>query len=199
MAKKSKKTTPRSKKSTSRTAKSARKPAKPARKAGKKAGPKRSSTAPLPVKTGRGPTPREIADAVVANLKAGRPDKEIWDRYWSNQIESVEGEGQAMAWRGRRALQAKSDWYMQNNTLHSVQVEGPFVGAAGFSIKMIVDAEERESGVRRVMEEIGVYTVSKGKVVREEFMYGPTRVISQGRGEPETMDTQTMEPELVEA
>jgi hypothetical protein len=195
MAKKTKKS---AKKSPARTAARkgpAKKPAKkPARKTARKV-----SAGPAPVNPGRGPSPREIADAVVANLKAGRPDKEVWDRYWSNQIESVEGEGMAMAWKGRKALRAKSDWYTENNMVHSLKVEGPYVGAAGFSIKMIIDSEEKATGARRVMEEIGVYTVNRGKVVREEFMYGPSRIVGESRSEPRTVTADIDEPELIEA
>jgi hypothetical protein len=66
---------------------------------------------------------------------------------------------------------------------------------------MIIDTEERGTGKRRVMEEMAVYTVAKGKVIREEFMYGPVRIISEGSAAAESSDEEieSREPELVEA
>jgi hypothetical protein len=34
-----------------------------------------------------------------------------------------------------------------------------------------MDVEEKKTGNRRTMREVGVYTVENGKVIREEFMY----------------------------
>jgi hypothetical protein len=154
----------------------ARKPAKPAKRSAAKA-----SRGPVPIKTGRGATPREIGEAVVQHFNRGGPDKELWGKYWHPQAESIEGEGMAMAWRGRKAIASKGEWWTSSHTVHSARAEGPFVGATGFSIKFRIDSEEKDSGKRRDMEEIGVYTIQNGKVIREEFMYGPTRTISEGR------------------
>ena len=163
-------------------ARSARKPARraPARKAAKKPAGK-AGTAPKSIKRGRGATPRQIGDAVVAHFNQGGKDKELWDKYWHPQAESIEGEGMEMAWKGKKAIAAKSEWWSANNTVHSAKAEGPFVGATGFSIRFNMDVQENASGTRRQMEEIGVYTVQNGKVIREEFMYGPARTISTGR------------------
>jgi hypothetical protein len=168
----------------------ARKAAKPAKKAARKG----AGTAPKPVKTGRGSTPRQIGDAVVAHFNKGGPDKELWAQHWHPGAESVEGEGMAMAWKGRKAIAAKSDWWVANNTVHSASAEGPYVGATGFSIKFRMDVEEKASGKRTQMEEVGVYTVQNGKVIREEFMYGPSRVISEGRA-PTAEQPADAEPE----
>jgi hypothetical protein len=152
---------------------------KAAPKAGKKSSGKRSGGAgPSPVKTGKGPSVGEIGRAVVAAINAGRPDREIWDKFWSSGAVSVEGEGMEMAWKGRKGIESKSDWWYANNKLHGASAEGPFVGAQGFAIKFKMDVEELNTGMRRVSEEVGVYTVNNGKIVREEFMYGPSHTVS---------------------
>ena len=61
---------------------------------------------------------------------------------------------------------------------NGASAEGPFVGAQGFAIKFKMDVEELNTGTRRVSEEVGVYTVNNGKIVREEFMYGPSHTVS---------------------
>jgi hypothetical protein len=174
------------KKKASRPARSAaRKPArKPTKSAARKPATKaakRTPQGPSPVNSGRGASPREIGQAVVQNFNEGGADKEVWDRFWHPKAESVEGEGMAMMWRGRKAIQGKSDWWTSTHKVHSASAEGPYVGATGFSIKFRMDTEEKETGKRTQMEEVGVYTIQNGKVIREEFMYGPSRVISEGR------------------
>ena len=39
-----------------------------------------------------------------------------------------------------------------------------------FKFKM--DVEDKSTGRRTIMEEVGVYTVKNGRIVQEEFMYG---------------------------
>jgi hypothetical protein len=160
--------------------------AKPAKKAGK-AGAKKVAAKPAPrktkggasgaaksggpytVKTGSGPSPAEIGADLVSMFNQGKI-KEIEGKWWSPAIESVEGMG--MAWRGRAAVEGKNaEWYA-NNSLNGASAEGPFVGASGFAVKFKMDVQEKASGKRIVMDEVGVYTVQNGKIVREEFMYG---------------------------
>ncbi len=132
-----------------------------------KAGSKRAG--PRPVGTGSGATAGEIGAAVVANFNAGKPDGPLWDRHWSKDIESIEG-GACLSWHGRKALQEKSDAWMGTHTVHGGSAEGPYVGATGFAIKFRIDVTDNATGKRTQMEEIGVYSVKNGKVVREEFM-----------------------------
>lgn len=158
-------------------------PKKPVKKAAKK-----RAAAPKAIKTGRGPSAAEIGAAVVANINAGRPDKVIWDKFWSPVVTSVEGSGVALAWSGRKAMEAKCEGWLAANTIHGCSAEGPFVGATGFSIKLRMDTQDRQSGKRTLMEEIAVYTVANGKIIREEFMYGPSTTIAM------PADTQDLAP-----
>ena len=64
------------------------------------------------------------------------------------------------------------------HTLHGASAEGPYIGATGFAVKFRVDVTENASGKRLLMEEVGVYTVENGKIVREEFMYGKTTPVA---------------------
>jgi len=149
-----------------------RKAGKPARKpTTRKAAPKkRSSTEPVPVKTGRGPAPAEIGASLVRMFNDGKL-KEIEDMFWSPAVVSVEGMGMEMAWNGRKAVEGKNNWWMENHTIHSAAAKGPFVGASGFAVHFTMDVEDKSNGKRGTMTEVGVYTVKDGKIVREEFMY----------------------------
>lgn len=177
MAKKGKKKS--TKKASSKASKaSAKKGAKrPVRKAGggrraARAGAGRAAARPnpAPVSTGSGPSPMEIGQDLVTMFNAGQL-AEIEKKWWSPRITSVEGVGVALAWSGREAVEEKNRRWMETHRLHGASAEGPYVGATGFAVKYRLDVEDTTTGKREMMEEVGVYTVEDGKIVREEFMY----------------------------
>lgn len=164
------------KKITTKTGKNASK--KVAKKAPAKAAPKAKPAAPAklagmqPIATGRGPSAAEIGAAVVAHLNSGaHDDAPLWNRYWAKDFSSIEGMGVNLAWHGREAVREKCQSWMNDNIVHGCRAEGPFVGSTGFAVHITMDVEERKTGNRRTMREVGVYTVENGKVTREEFMY----------------------------
>lgn len=146
-----------------------KKPGKKGSKKGGKKAKKAESLDPKPVKTGKGASPAEVGEGVVAMVKAGAPETEIWDKYFSRKLVSVEG-AMGLAWHGRPAVRAKADWWYSTHKVHSVAAEGPYIGATGFGVKYTIDAEEIETGNRMKVDELAFYTVRNGKVIQEEFM-----------------------------
>lgn len=125
-----------------------------------------------PISTGGGASAAEIGAAVVAHLNSGaHDDTPLWNRHWSKDFASIEGMGVNLAWYGREAVREKCQSWMDEHIVHGCRAEGPFVGSTGFCVHITMDVEERKTGNRRTMREVGVYTVQDGKVVREEFMY----------------------------
>ncbi len=123
-----------------------------------------------PVKTGKGATPAEMAADLVRMFNEGQWS-EIEEKFWSPKITSVEGVGVARSWKGRKAVNSKNEGWMQTHTIHSAKAEGPFVGASGFAVRYTMDVEDKGNGQRTKMEEVGVYEIKDGRIVREEFMY----------------------------
>ncbi|MEX2218148.1 MAG: nuclear transport factor 2 family protein [Phycisphaerales bacterium] len=145
-------------------------PRRPSKTAAKKKPAKKAAAGPIPVSSGRGADPARIGAEVVRMLHANTGDKAIWDAWWSPQCESIEGSETRLAWRGRKQIQAKSDWWNSENEVVDGNVEGPYVGATAFSIRFRVQVRTKATGATQWMDEVGVYTVQNGKVVREEFM-----------------------------
>jgi hypothetical protein len=139
-------------------------------KAGKRKTARASSMAPVPVKTGSGPSPLQVASELVALLRAGRAH-EAEERWLAPGIESVEGVGASLAWRGKKAVLAKYRGWEADHEIHSMEVGGPWVGATGFALRFKIDVTQKSTGQRSQMEEIAVYTVRNGKIVREEFHF----------------------------
>lgn len=149
--------------------KPAAKPVKrPASKATPKASKKRANLDPVPVSTGKGMGPDEVGGALVAMFNAGKL-AEIENNFWSPEITSCEGSAK-LEWRGRPAVEAKNNWWLSENEIVGATAEGPFVGATGFAVRFKMQVRAKASGTVSSFEEVGVYTVHNGKIVREEFM-----------------------------
>jgi hypothetical protein len=117
--------------------------------------------------TGKGATPAEIGRSLVQLFNAGKADDV--SRLWHHKkIESIEGDG--MVFLGRKGVEEKNAWWYGAYEMHAALAEGPYVGATGFTVHFAISVTPRAGGERMDFREVGVYTVEKGKIVREEFM-----------------------------
>ena len=69
----------------------------------------------------------------------------------------------------------KNKWWFDNHEIHHAEAEGPFVHRDRFSVLFEYETTAKAGpmqGQRMKFEEIAVYTVKDGKIVREEFYYG---------------------------
>lgn len=73
--------------------------------------------------------------------------------------------------RGLEAIRAKSKWWQDNHTVHSGSVEGPFPHDDRFAVKFSYDVTFKPENRRFNMNEVGLFTVKDGKIVKEEFFY----------------------------
>ena len=74
--------------------------------------------------------------------------------------------------RGIPGIKGKHDWWNAAMEMHSASADGPFLhGSDRFAVIFEMDCTARETGVRTQMKEVAIYTVSDGKIVREEFYY----------------------------
>lgn len=151
--------------------KAAKKPArasKPKPKAKPASGAPTFPGGPKRITTGPGPSAEQIGKELVANFNKG--EFEINAKLWSPKLIGIEGSG--LAWHGMKNVEAKNKFWGTTNAVHGASAEGPYIGSTGFAVKFKMDVEDKSTGRRTIMEEIGVYTVKNGKIVQEEFMYG---------------------------
>lgn len=141
------------------------------KKAPKKRARKPASLGPQAVKTGSGASPLQVAQDFTAMLRAGQAH-EVEAKWLAPSIESVEGVGASMSWSGKKAVLAKYRGWEADHEIHDWQIAGPWVGATGFVLRYTIDVSQKSTGQRTMMEEVAVYTVRNGKVVREEFHFG---------------------------
>lgn len=102
--------------------------------------------------------------------------EEAGDRFWSDDVVSLEPmEGPLARSVGRKAVDAKGEWWYTNHEIHSTAAEGPYVHGDQFAVKFMMDVTPKTgemAGKRMQMAEIGLYTVKNGKVVEERFFFG---------------------------
>lgn len=116
----------------------------------------------------------ELGRELVRRCNAGE-EEALWAEHYADDIESVEGSGSEempAVQKGMDALKAKSAWWYDNHEVHEARAEGPYVGARPdqFAVRFVIDVTPK-GGERMQMDEVALYTVRDGKVVREEFLY----------------------------
>lgn len=118
-------------------------------------------------------TTQEIADKLVGYCRQGQFENAMQELYGKN-IVSIEPKGAPMEKvEGYEAVMQKAEHF--NNMVaefHGNEVSDPLVADNFFSCRMKMDATFKEGG-RQAMEEICLYKVEDGKIVKEEFFYTP--------------------------
>ncbi|WP_253696291.1 SnoaL-like domain-containing protein [Bdellovibrio sp. HCB117] len=115
----------------------------------------------------------EVGKKLVELCKRGDNMKAI-DWLYSENIESKEAAsmpGMPAQMRGIEAIRKKNMEWDEQMEVHSMDVSGPYPHGDRFAVHYKLDVSERKSGKRWQMEEVALYTVSNGKIVKEEFFY----------------------------
>ena len=116
-------------------------------------------------------TTQEIADRLSVLFKENKW-VEAQQELFSDDVESIEPPGAAMQTaKGKDALKKKADDF--NNMIEEVHggYSGePIVAGNHIAIAMGMDATMKEKG-RMKLDEICVYEVKDGKIVKEQFFY----------------------------
>jgi ketosteroid isomerase-like protein len=115
-----------------------------------------------------------VAEELVALCRAGRNFDAI-NFLYSPDIVSVESMGNEQMPReikGVDAVRQKNEWWGANNEVHSATVDGPFVSDGDkFAVYYNYEITSKARNQRATMEEMALYTVKDGKIVREQFFY----------------------------
>ena len=114
----------------------------------------------------------EIAAKLVQHCREGKFMDAIEDLYADN-VESTEpmnNDGKPVV--GKEAVIAKNnDWYASVVEVHSAIIGDPIVTGNFFACTMEMDVTYKTNG-RLTMNEIAVYEVKDGKIVKDQFFYG---------------------------
>ncbi|WP_235293332.1 SnoaL-like domain-containing protein [Portibacter lacus] len=119
-------------------------------------------------------TTQEIANRLVEICRTGDYGKAIQELY-SPSIVSVEPEGiPNRIVSGFDALEEKSkNFNAKIESINSSEISDPLVADNIFSVAMLMNVNMKGVPVPVDMNEICVYTVAEGKIVKEEFFFTP--------------------------
>ena len=119
---------------------------------------------------------KQVGEKLVEYCRKGQ-NMEAIDKLYSKDIVSIEAQGgpeMPAEMRGIDKIRGKNKWWYENNEVHSATVEGPFPNNDRFAVKFHYEISPKtgpNKGKKTKMDEVGVYTVKDGKIVREEFFY----------------------------
>jgi ketosteroid isomerase-like protein len=117
----------------------------------------------------------QIAKRLVELCREGK-GREAQDELYSSdavsiEMEGIEGSGMPTVARGIDAIREKGhQFYAGIEEVHGRTAGDPIVTGNWFAVVMTLDATMKGRG-RMNMQEICVYQVRDGKIVREQFFY----------------------------
>ena len=116
-------------------------------------------------------TIQEIADGLVALCREGK-FQQAQELYYANDAISIEPENTPTPLvSGLAAIIQKGDHFQQAFTFHGNTVSDPLISGNYFTVHLVSDVTQRESGHRMNLDELVVYRVRDGKVISEQFFY----------------------------
>lgn len=116
-------------------------------------------------------TTTEVANKLVALCRQGR-NMEALESLYGDDIVSREMPGfPNEVTEGIKAVYQKSeDWFSNVAEWHGGELSDPLIAGNHFTTKATMDVSFKD-GSRVKMEEIAIYEVKDGKVVKEQFFY----------------------------
>ena len=115
----------------------------------------------------------EIGKQLAELCRQGR-NLDALNTLFADDLVSVEAgvpAGMSREAKGLAAVKAKSAWWLENHEIHSAAVTGPWPHDDKFILGFQYDITNKPSGQRMKMDEMALYCVANGKIVREEFFY----------------------------
>ena len=115
----------------------------------------------------------EIGKELVSLCQQGK-NQEAIDKLYSPNIVSIEAAAMpnlGQTQKGIEAIKGKNAWWVENHEVHGGEVKGPFPNGDQFIVHFKYDVTPKHTGQRMTIEEMGLYTVDKGKITKEEFFY----------------------------
>jgi hypothetical protein len=118
-------------------------------------------------------TTMDVAKRYMELVKEQK-NEECLNELFAKEAVSIEAgapPGQERTARGVDAIRGKSKWWRENHTVHKAEVDGPYPHDDRFAVRFSYDVTFKPQNKRFPMNEIGLFTVKDGKIVKEEFFY----------------------------
>lgn len=117
---------------------------------------------------------KEIAEELVAGCRESRAVENLDKLYAEDaaSVEAVDYSGMGREVIGRDAIRGKHEWWAGAHEVTGGSVSDPMLhGDERFAVIFSVSGTVKDSGEAFDMQEIGLYHVENGRIVKEEFFY----------------------------
>ena len=119
------------------------------------------------------PQTRELGHKLVEMCNDSK-NFDVMEQMYADGMVSVEPTGQATT--GKQAVIDKSKKWADDNEIHSQAVQGPFFhGEDRFATQSTWKVTRNDTGETVTLNEVTVYTVKDGQLVKEEFFFDGDR------------------------
>jgi hypothetical protein len=115
-------------------------------------------------------TTQEIANDLVTLCQQGKFD-EAGEKYWADDVLSVEAMGDETESHGKSAVRGKSEWWNNTFEVNEVKVEGPYLHGDNFIVRFMMSTTNKQTGEKASMDETALYRLKDGKIAEERFFY----------------------------
>ncbi|WP_341862378.1 nuclear transport factor 2 family protein [Gymnodinialimonas sp. 57CJ19] len=115
---------------------------------------------------------KTIANTLVEACRTQGEAALLDDHYHPDavSVEAADFSGMGRETKGVDGIRGKHAWWAENFEVHGGDVSGPYLhGDDKFAVTFMIDATHKASGERSKMNEVAIYTVENGKIIREEF------------------------------
>jgi ketosteroid isomerase-like protein len=118
----------------------------------------------------------DVGRRLVTLCQEGK-NLEALDTLYAKDAESVEAMStpeMPATMKGVTAIKKNNEWWFANHEIHGGSSKGPFPNGDRFAVIFDFDVTAKSgpmAGKRMQMEEVALYTVRDGKIVKEEFFY----------------------------
>ncbi len=119
---------------------------------------------------------KQVGDKLVELCRQNK-NMEAIDTIYDQDIISLEAQSMPempAEMRGIDAIRGKNQWWFDNHEVHGAEASGPYVNGDRFAVDFNYDITPKVGpmeGKRHNMQEVALYTVADGKIVKEEFFY----------------------------
>jgi len=116
-------------------------------------------------------TVQDVANRLVQLCREAK-NLDAVNELYDDDIVSLEPEGSPVKKKTgkKEVLDANNRWFDSVDEIHSVAVSAPLLSENTFACTMKIDASYKEHG-RMTMDELCVYEVKDGKIIKEQFFY----------------------------
>lgn len=114
-----------------------------------------------------------IANTLVEKCRQSKFEEAVQELYALDvvTIESMEMPDFPKETKGLDAVAEKGKQWAANTEIHYMEVSEPLIAGSQFAVKFTMDMTCKQTNQRNTMEEIALYQVENGKIVKVQFVY----------------------------